>query len=81
MLDFVEAKTSKLSKFFDKIISIEVTLRLDKDNEHGNKVAVIALNIPGDTLVAEKQSETFEESVDLCVDAVKKQLGKYKDRQ
>ncbi len=79
LIDFVEHKLSKIDRFADKVISADVTLKLDKDDEHGNKIAVISLAIPGDKLVAEKQCKTFEEAVDLCVDALKKQLEKYKD--
>ena len=78
LTDFVNAKLSKLEKFAD-ITSVDVILRLEKDNEHGNKVAVISLDIPGDKLVAEKQCKSFEEAVDLAIDALKKQLNRYKD--
>lgn len=79
LIDFIENKLSKLDKFTDGIIAADVTLKLEKDNEHGNKVAVIALDIPGDKLVAEKQCKSFEESVDLCLDALKKQISKHKE--
>ena len=36
--------------------------------------------IPGDDLYASKQCDTFEEAVDLCVDALKKQIEKLKDK-
>ncbi|MEG1635664.1 MAG: ribosome-associated translation inhibitor RaiA, partial [Rikenellaceae bacterium] len=78
LLAFIEAKLSKLERISDKITSTEVTLKLDKDVEHGNKVATITLVVPGDTLVAEHKSKSFEESVDECTDALKKQLEKYK---
>ena len=78
LTDFVNAKLSKLEKFAD-ITSVDVILRLEKDNEHGNKVAVISLDIPGDKLVAEKQCKSFEEAVDLAIDALKKQLNRHKD--
>ncbi len=80
LVDFIEAKVSKLSRFSDRITNIEVTLRLDKDNEKGNKVVNMVVNVPNDSLVAERQTETFEESTDLCIDAIKKQLDKYKNK-
>ncbi len=79
LLDFIEHKMAKVDRFADKIVAADVTLRLEKDNEHGNKIAVITLSLPGDKLVAEKQCKTFEEAVDLAIDALKKQLEKYKD--
>lgn len=79
LIDFIENKLGKLDKFADGITAADVTLKIEKDNEHGNKVAVIALDIPGDKLVAEKQCKSFEESVDLCIDALKKQISKHKE--
>jgi putative sigma-54 modulation protein len=80
LVDFVEEKVSKLERYVEDIVAAEVTLRLDKDPEHGNKVAVVQLNVTGDTLVAERQAKTFEEAVDLSVDALKKQLAKHKTK-
>lgn len=80
LLDFVEAKITKLERFSDKITSIDVTLRIDKDLEKGNKEVVVMVHVPSDSLVSERKSESFEESVDLCVDALKKQLDKYKNK-
>ncbi len=78
LLEFIENKLAKIDKFADGIISADVTLKLEKDDEHGNKIAVITIALPGDKLVAEKQCKTFEEAVDLAIDALKKQLEKYK---
>lgn len=79
LTDFIENKLNKLDKFADGITAADVILKLEKDNEHGNKVAVITLDVPGDKLVAEKQCKSFEESVDLCIDALKKQVSRRKE--
>lgn len=78
LVAFIEDKVSKLDRFSDDILGAEVTLKLDKDYEHGNKVTVLKLDVAGDLLVAERQCKTFEEAVDQCVDAIRKQLSKYK---
>lgn len=77
---FIEEKVSKLDRYADDIISADITLKLDKDRENGNKVAVLKLDVAGDTLVAERQCKSFEEAVDLSVDALKKQLAKHKEK-
>ncbi|MEG0499559.1 MAG: ribosome-associated translation inhibitor RaiA [Rikenellaceae bacterium] len=79
LIDFIENKLAKLDKLADGIIAADVTLKLDKDNEHGNKIVVIALDIPGDKLVAEKQCKSFEEAIDLSIDALKKQISRHKE--
>lgn len=79
LIDFIENKIGRLDKFTDGITSADVTLKIEKDNEHGNKVAVISLDVPGDKLVAEKQCKSFEEAIDMGIDALKKQITKHKE--
>ncbi len=80
LTSFIEQKLVKLEKFVEPVILAEVTLRLDKNHDLGNKIAVIKLEVPHTTLVAERQCHTFEEAVDECVDALKVQIGKEKDK-
>ncbi|MDR0954809.1 MAG: HPF/RaiA family ribosome-associated protein [Rikenellaceae bacterium] len=37
------------------------------------------MDVAGDTPVAERRSKSFEEAVDLAIDAVKSQLSKHKN--
>lgn len=78
LIDFIEAKAEKLNRFFDRINSVDVVLKLSKDSDSNNKVVVVTLDVPGDKLVSEKQSHSFEESYDECITALKKQIEKYK---
>lgn len=80
LIEFVEAKLAKLDRFVERATGADVILKLDKDNDKGNKVAVIRLEVPGDDLVAESRSKSFEESVDNAIDALKKQIEKHKER-
>ncbi len=80
LLDFVQHKVGKLDRMIDNSTGAEVTLKLDKDDTAGNKVGMLKLSVPGNELVAERRSKTFEESVDLCVDAIKRQIERYKER-
>lgn len=77
---FIQEKVNKLDRFVEDAISAEVTLRIDKDNERGNKVVMLKIAVPGNDLVAERKSKSFEESVDLCIDAIKKQVEKRKTK-
>ncbi len=80
LIDFVETKISKLDRFVERATGADVILRLDKDHDRGNKVAIIKLEVPGDDLVAEFRSKSFEESVDGAIEAIKKQIEKHKER-
>lgn len=78
--DFVQERLQKLSSIYDGLIGSEVTLRLDKNSNTENKVAEIKLFIRGNDLFAKKQCKSFEEATDSAVEALRKQLAKYKDK-
>lgn len=81
LVDFINKKVSKLETFFDGIISVEVILKVIKPETSNNKEVELKISIPTkDYLFAKKQADSFEEAIDLSVDAVKRQLSKYKER-
>ena len=80
LVDFVEAKMAKMDRFAERSTGAEVILKLDKDHEKGNKGATVTLHMPGEDLVAEHRSKAFEESVDEAIDALKRQLEKFKGK-
>lgn len=81
LVDFATKKIAKLDQFFEGIISGEVILKVEKPEVSNNKVAEIKISIPSsDYLFAKKQADSFEEAIDLSVDALKKQLAKFKEK-
>ncbi len=81
LTDFVNKKVAKLDTYFDGIIGAEVIMKVVKPETANNKVAEVKLSIPGyDYLFAEKQADSFEEAIDLAVDAIRRQLAKFKER-
>ena len=81
LIDFVNKKVAKLDTYFEGIIGAEVIMKVEKPETVNNKIAEIKLSIPGaDYLFAEKQTDTFEESIDLAIDAIRRQLFKYKEK-
>lgn len=81
LTDFVNKKVSKLDNYFDGIISVEVIMKVVKPETANNKIAEIKLSIPAsDYLFAEKQADSFEEALDLAIDAIRRQLVKFKDK-
>lgn len=75
----IDKKVSKLETFYDKIHECKVFLKVENNAEKSNKTAELILAVPGDDIVVKKTSATFEESLDLCVDAAKKLLIKKKE--
>ena len=78
--EFITQKVEKVCAKYSEVIDAEVTLKLDNTDTPENKIADIRLVLKGDDLYASKQSKTFEESIDTAVDALKKQLEKYKGK-
>jgi len=81
LIDFVNRKLEKLTHIGDGIVNAEVYLRLDKDQDRENKISEIRVELPGGPLFASKQSKTFEEATDQAIDALKKQITKYKQKK
>ncbi len=78
---FINKKAEKLEKTYEDIQKVEVQLKVEKPAAALNKTTSITVTVPGVALFVEKTSDTFEESVDLCLDAVKVQLAKHKEKQ
>lgn len=78
--EFITQKVEKICAKYSEIIDAEVSLKLDNTDTPENKIADIRLVLKGDDLFASKQSKSFEEAVDTAVDALKKQLEKYKGK-
>ena len=77
---FIDKKVAKLEKTFEDIQKVEVQCKVVKPATAQNKEVSTTVTVPGSTLFVEKTSDTFEESTDLCVDSMKVQLQKYKEK-
>ena len=78
---FVEKKIAKLEKTYEDIQKVEVQLKVVKPATALNKQVGVTVAVPGSTLYAEKTCDTFEEGVDQCVESMKVQLVKFKEKQ
>lgn len=78
---FIQKKVSKLEKYYEEIRLVEVSLRVVKPETAENKEAGMKVIVPNGELYANKVKDTFEESIDECVEALSKQLLKYKEKQ
>lgn len=78
---FIEKKASKLAKFNDAIMKAEVVLKIVKPETANNKDASIKLNLAHGEAFASKTADTFEEAVDLCIEALEKQIIKTKEKK
>ncbi len=76
---FITKKVEKLVKHHEEISLVEVTLKVVKPESAMNKEAGIKLVVPQvGEIFASKVADTFEEAVDLTIDALEHQLEKVK---
>ena len=77
--EFINKKAQKLARRNESIATFDVTLKVVKPETAMNKEAAIKLLVPNaDDLFASKVADTFEEAVDLAIDALDRQLVKIK---
>ncbi|MBP3212504.1 MAG: ribosome-associated translation inhibitor RaiA [Prevotella sp.] len=77
---FVDKKVGKLEKTYEEIQLAEVQLKVVKPATAMNKETSLTVTVPGSKLFVEKTCDTFEEGIDQCVDAMKVQLTKFKEK-
>ena len=80
LVDFTQERIDKLEKYYDKIVSADVFFKVEKTSEKENKIAEIRLHVPGDEFLVKKQCKSFEEAIDLSIDALKTQIKKHKEK-
>lgn len=78
--EFATKKVEKLSKSYEDIQKVEVQLKVVKPATALNKETSISVSIPGAPIHVEKTCDTFEEGIDLCVDALKVKMTKIKEK-
>lgn len=81
LIAFVEKKIDRLARRYECISDADVNLRLVKPETSLNKEAGIKVTVPqAGEFFASKTADTFEEAVDLSIDALEKQLEKNKEK-
>ena len=82
LLDHVNKKISKLSSHHDKIMTVDVYLKLDNVmHQIKDKIAEIRVKIPKRELFVKQTTKSFEESFDMALDSVLVQIKRVKEKQ
>ncbi len=80
LVDFIQERLDKLEKFYDKIVSSDVFLKVENTSDKENKIVEIKINVPGDDLMVKKIAKTFEEAVDSGASSLERVLVKRKEK-
>ena len=79
---FINKKVERIARRFPTIESVEISLKVVKPETAMNKQAIVIMAVPQtEDMVADKTADTFEEAVDLALDALEKQLEKNKNKK
>ena len=82
LTSFINKKIDKLTRRYPNVMSAEVSLRVVKPETALNKEAIVRLMVPQEPdQVATKTADTFEEAIDLCMEALDRQLEKVKNKK
>ncbi len=80
--EFITKKLNRLTRHFENVTKAEVSLTVVKPETANNKEAAIKLTVPEQgELFASKVADSFEEAVDVAIEALERQLEKIKTRK
>ena len=81
LVEFIEKKLSRLSRYFDRPVEAEVQLKLqDTGSKVHEKITEIHLRVPGTWLVDRKTDKTFEAAVNSSIETLKRQITRHKEK-
>ena len=82
LIEYVKRKLEKLNLFSDRIIQVNVFLKLDNVvHAVKDKIAEIRVHIPRHNFFVKSTSKSFEESFDDALDSLVTQIKRNKDRK
>lgn len=82
LTDFINKKAERLARHFVNISKFDFNLKVVKPETAMNKEALVKVSLPGQPeQTATKTADSFEEAVDLCLEAIEKQLEKIKAKK
>ena len=81
LVEFIEQKLSRLSRYFDKPVKAEVHLKLqDTGSKVHEKIAEVKLHVPGGWIMDKKTGRSFETAITASTDTLKRQLVRHKEK-
>ncbi len=78
--EVIQNKVKKLEHFYQNIMDCIVYLH-DNGNSVNDKEVEIKIIVKDNTLFCKEKENSFEKAVDLAVEAMRKQIQKYKEKK
>lgn len=80
LMNFLQNRMSKMEQYYDKVISSDVYLKVQKTSGKENKIVEIKVNVPKDNFMVKKQCKSFEEAIDSACNSLERRLIKRKEK-
>ena len=81
LVDYVNQKLEKLSQFHDRIVKVDVFLKLDNVVHNiKDKIAEIRVRIPRSEFFVKATSKSFEASFDEALESMVNQIKRKKEK-
>lgn len=81
LIEFIKKKLSKIERFYDQILDVNVSLKLENSGQVRDKIIEVLVSVPGDTIFVKEVDKTFETATDKVVDTLKRQVIRHKEMQ
>jgi putative sigma-54 modulation protein len=82
LMKYVSNKLKKLNTFHDRIIKVDVFLKLDNVVHNiKDKIAEIRVHVPRKRFFVKASSKSFEESFDNALESLVSQIKRKKEKQ
>lgn len=81
LVDYVSRKLTKLNTFHDRIVKVDVFLKLDNVvHTIKDKIAEIRVHVPRHDFFVKASSKSFEESFDSAMESIVSQIKRKKEK-
>jgi putative sigma-54 modulation protein len=82
LIEHVNRKIEKLGNYHDRIIKVDVFLKLDNVvHQIKDKIAEIRVKVPRHEFFVKQTTKSFEESFDAALDSLITQIKRTKEKQ
>ena len=79
---FINKKVERVVRRFPAVSAVDISLKVIKPETSLNKQAIVRFTVPQlDEFVADKTADSFEEAIDVAIEAIEKQLEKAKNKK
>ncbi len=78
LMAFINKKAERLNRHNVALTELDVKMTVVKPESAMNKDVVMKAIVPQGEMVANKRADSFEEAIDHCLEAIERQLEKYK---